>query len=101
MNDFFELSPEQKEVQLHKEASMGEFAKKCKEELLDPFFTQHGESLFELFKQCSFRDEEGLMKLKAQANALESLQQRVEYFIATGQMAVDTLNQENESETKQ
>lgn len=58
-----------------------------------PFFAEKQTVLFEAFQVAEIRDTEGLIGIKMQLNALNSLKDEMLGYIETGKLAEISLNQ--------
>lgn len=80
------------------EAARGEKYGRAWEELVEPFFEAKQLQLYEAFKELPTSNNEGLVILKMQSNALESLKDEFQHHINTGKLAKQTLEEEESNE---
>ena len=85
---------------LEQEAARGARYKGAWHDLVEPFFDNRSEALFEMFKATPSTDTVGLVNIRMQHNVLEGLKQEFESYITTGRMATQTLNEEEDKNGK-
>mgnify|MGYP003631644804 CR=1 FL=1 len=74
------------------EAAKGDRYKHIYTDILEPFFNEKQQVLFDAFKTVNATDTDSLVAIKMQSTALESLQSEFETAIETGRMATHQLN---------
>lgn len=81
------------ETQLSIERALGEKARNAWHEFFKPFFDQKEVVLIEAFRACGLRDEEGLVKIKMQFQAIDALRSELLGYMDTGKLADISLNE--------
>ena len=84
---------DREKTQLSTERDKGARAESAYRDFISPFIEQKEAILIEAFRACEIRDEEGLMKIKMQYAAIDSLETELKRFMETGRLADMTLNQ--------
>jgi len=84
---------DKQEMQLVLERDLGVNAGHAWEGYFKPFFEEKQEILIEAFRVCGLRDEEGLLKIKMQFSALDSLRDELLGYMETGRLADISLNE--------
>lgn len=64
-------------------------------EQLEPYFSIIDADLMRAFRDCSLRDQDGLMLIKLQHKALEALRMNIQSVVTTGKMADVELDKRN------
>lgn len=80
---------------LEVEQAMGAEYGRAYNSLVKPFIDRKKAELFEAFQILPTTEADGLLTIKLQCNALESLDDEFKHYIATGQLAKQSLNKEN------
>lgn len=83
------------ERKLQVEQAIGEQYGRAYESMVKPFIDRKKAELFEAFQILPTTEADGLLTIKLQCNALESLDDEFKHYIATGQLAKQSLDKEN------
>lgn len=92
---------EHEKEKLRNESAQGVKSAAIWRDFIEPFYVAKTAVLFNAFRDCPIRDAEGLMNIKLQCTALDSLKSELTTFIETGKMADLTLKQDAEKHKKQ
>jgi hypothetical protein len=84
-------------LKLEVERAVGDEYARAYESLVKPFIDRKRAELFEVFTEIPSSDIDGLIAIKLQSNALQSLNDEFRHYIQTGQMARQSLTEKEES----
>lgn len=81
---------------LEVEVSRGAEYERCYNSMVKPFIEAKKKELFEAFVSATNTSDSDLVKIKLQANALQSLEDEFTSFINTGKIASQQLEENND-----
>jgi hypothetical protein len=92
---------ESKKAALEVEKARGEEYGRIYKTYIEPFVQQKEEQLFGAFKEVSAADQDKLLLIRLQVNALESLKDEFQHYVRTGDLAsVGLKEMEKENATR-